>query len=167
VLSTTWCHGAAGAALTRLRAARLDPSPRLREEAAAAVDACRRAAAGAGADRDASLCHGAAGLGEALLAGGAIAEARALAARHAERLATGELARSGLTSGLPAPSLMVGDAGVAHHLLRLCAPDRVHSVLQVTPPAPLDGACAAPVDRIRVLQTATTGGNDAERPAAG
>jgi lantibiotic biosynthesis protein len=135
---TTWCHGAAGAALTRLRAVELQPAPRLRQEAEAAVAACRRAAAAAQGDDGVSLCHGTSGLGEALLAGARVLgdaaagdAAAALGLRVAARLAEGEAPRSGLPSGERSPGLMLGEAGLGHHLLRLCAPDRVAGILQV------------------------------------
>ncbi|HEV3002491.1 MAG TPA: lanthionine synthetase LanC family protein, partial [Solirubrobacteraceae bacterium] len=136
--SAIWCHGAAGGALARLRADALDPSPRLRTEAERAVAACRDAAAADPGEGDRTLCHGAAGIGEALLAGaealGAPDLARAavdLAERHLAAEERGAVPRSGLPSGAETPALMLGSAGFAYHLLRLCAPDRVPSVLQV------------------------------------
>ncbi|HEV3002381.1 MAG TPA: lanthionine synthetase LanC family protein [Solirubrobacteraceae bacterium] len=136
----TWCHGSAGAALTRLRAAALDPAPHLLDEARAALATCRAAASDDPSDRDASLCHGAAGLGEALLAGGealgdgALRDAAlALGLRHAEALTRGEIPRSGLRTAAPASGLMLGEAGLGHHLLRLGAPGRVAGVLHLQP----------------------------------
>jgi lantibiotic biosynthesis protein len=133
VCHSSWCHGAAGAALTRLRADALAPDARVRAEARAAVAACRAAAAGDAGSGDVSLCHGAAGLGEALVAGGEEDAARELAGRHAQAILRGEVSRSGRLSGAPVPALMLGDAGLGHHFLRLCAPRRVESVLQVAP----------------------------------
>jgi class II lanthipeptide synthase len=149
-IAAIWCHGAAGGALARLRALELDPTPRLRAEADRALAACRDAAAADPGEGDPTLCHGAAGIGEALLAGGrALGDARmteeavALAARHVEAQEGGAVRRSGINSGLETPSLLLGSAGVGHHLLRLCAPERVPSVLQVTGTAGRQAARAA------------------------
>lgn len=138
-VGATWCHGAAGGALVRLRALQLDPAaPGLREHATRALHAAAAAAQARDGHDDCSLCHGAAGLGEALLDGAATLgdpalrdAALALAHRHAAARRAGTPSRSGLISGLQTPALMLGDAGLGHHLLRLAAPERVPSILQV------------------------------------
>jgi lantibiotic modifying enzyme len=136
--SAIWCHGAAGGALARLRADALDPAPRLRAEAERALAACRAAADADTGTNDRTLCHGAAGIGESLLAGAhALGEtahadaAVALAERHVAAEAEGAVPRSGLLSGAETPAFLLGEAGFGHHLLRLCAPERVPGVLQV------------------------------------
>lgn len=65
----TWCHGEAGIALSRLRAVSvLGPGPH-RDDAETALEATRRRLEGAlpYAFDDLTLCHGAAGAGDALL----------------------------------------------------------------------------------------------------
>ena len=68
----SWCNGAGGIALARLRAHALLGTPALRRDADVALAACERHVAGLlGRDpHDFSLCHGATGAGDVLLAGG-------------------------------------------------------------------------------------------------
>jgi lantibiotic modifying enzyme len=65
----SWCNGAAGIALSRLRAAELLGSEVLRHEAELALVRCEQSVAErlAYAPSDYSLCHGAAGIGDVLL----------------------------------------------------------------------------------------------------
>ncbi|MFI5454279.1 MAG: lanthionine synthetase LanC family protein [Isosphaerales bacterium] len=135
-----WCQGAPGIALARLRAAALDP-PRAETHLAmarAAIGTTLRAI-----DKnlalpscDTSLCHGLAGLMEVVLIGSrllsnpschdrAVAVARAMIDRHA---IVGDWP-SGLASGGPNPSLMLGLAGTGYSLLRLHNQESVPSVL--------------------------------------
>jgi Lanthionine synthetase C-like protein/HopA1 effector protein family len=135
-----WCHGAPGILLARLRAAALDPERRETYLAMARIGLATTLAAidhGLSHPRwDTSLCHGLAGLGEVLLIAGklldessyharAISLARSLIARHAEPYGW----PSGVPSGGPNPSLMLGDAGVGYWFLRLHAPETVPSIL--------------------------------------
>jgi class II lanthipeptide synthase len=135
-----WCHGAPGILLARLRAAALDPE---RSESYLAIARVGLGTSLAAIDHglshprwDTSLCHGLAGLGEVLLIAGellddsyyhsrAIAAARVMIARHAEK----DHWPSGVPSGGPNPSLMLGDAGVGYWFLRLHDPATVPSVL--------------------------------------
>jgi hypothetical protein len=135
-----WCHGAPGIVLARLRAASLDPE---RSEAYLAMARIGLASTLSAIDDglshrrwDTSLCHGLCGLGEVLLIAGrllgdssyharAIALARALIARHAEA----DDWPSGVPSGGPNPSLMLGTAGVGYWFLRLHDPETVPSIL--------------------------------------
>ena len=135
-----WCHGAPGIGLARLRAMALDPELR---DAHAATAHLALATARAGLERglarprhDATLCHGLLGLAEILAIGGdllgepehrdaALGAAGEIVRRHA---ASGDWP-SGMPSGGPSPALMLGTAGIGHHLLRLAAPDRVPAVL--------------------------------------
>jgi hypothetical protein len=136
----TWCHGAPGIALTRLRAAALDSDfaedylKKARIALATTLDAIEINLASRMSDT--CLCHGLAGLGEiALIASqrlenpalrdSAINVARAMIDRHGS---SGEWP-SGAPSRGPNPSLMVGLAGIGYWLLRLHDPEGVPSVL--------------------------------------
>jgi hypothetical protein len=134
-----WCHGAPGIALSRLRASRLDPSrsDRYREHARAAIETTRRhlGQRSPASGVDATLCHGTAGLIEAVWTGGLALDEPSW--RHAALEATTALAQvrtaggwqSGVLGGGPNPSLMLGDAGVGYQLLRLHDPRAVPSLL--------------------------------------
>jgi lantibiotic modifying enzyme len=131
--AVAWCHGAPGIALSRLLAARLDPS-----RADAYLTSARRAIAttlGAieATSHRLSLCHGLAGLIEVVgLAGEMLDDADGRGrARDAGRALAARL--GDLTACLPNPSLMLGTAGVAHALLRRHDPTGVAPVLIVTP----------------------------------
>jgi lantibiotic modifying enzyme len=137
-----WCHGAAGIALARCRAAGLDPD---RGEAYRAMARLAIAATLATLERglasprsDASSCHGMIGLMEILgIAADALgdpscreasrAASRILIDRHAE---PGDWP-SGLRCGGPNPSLMIGTAGIGYTFLRLHDPEHVPSVLWI------------------------------------
>jgi lantibiotic biosynthesis protein len=139
----TWCHGAAGIGLTRLRAMRLDP-----EQAAAHEQMARVALATTIATSelnvkaprfDATLCHGLAGLSEIVLI---CAEAfdddkqRTVAADLTAELIrryddAGDWPSGNMTGGVN-PTLMIGTAGIGHHLLRLSAPQTIPPVLIIT-----------------------------------
>jgi lantibiotic biosynthesis protein len=137
---SAWCNGAPGIALARLRAAALDPERREEYFAMARVgfastrDAIERRLASPRCD--ATPCHGLGGLIEILSIAGQILDessyrdcaldaARGLIARHSE---TGDWP-SGLYSGGPNPSLMLGIAGIGYTLLRMNNPDGVPSIL--------------------------------------
>jgi len=137
-----WCHGAPGIALARLRAVALDP-----EHAETHLAMARAAltttmlAIDENLPRpghDASLCHGLAGLLEAMLSAGrqlgdsacldrAAAIARVLINRHARSCDY----PSGLISSSVNPSLMLGLAGTGHAFLRLHAAGQVPSILLI------------------------------------
>ena len=138
--ASAWCHGAPGIALSRLRAAMLDPVrsdvylASARIAIATTLDAIDRQFEYPRAD--ATPCHGLAGLLEVVLIAGrllgdpvyqarAASLGRALIDRHA---ASGDWP-SGVPSGGPNPSLMLGDAGIGYHLLRLHDPEGVPSIL--------------------------------------
>jgi hypothetical protein len=135
-----WCHGAPGIALARLRAAELDPAraeTHLFMARAAITTTLHTIDKILGLpSRDASLCHGLAGLMEVALIAGCslkdaschervLAAARFLIDSHAR---TGDWP-SGLASGGPNPSLMLGLAGTGFSLLRLHDPAAIPSVL--------------------------------------
>jgi hypothetical protein len=139
-----WCHGAAGIALARLRAAALDSARAATHAATARVALATTLAA---LNRllnesrgDVCLCHGLSGLAEVVGIAGEMnddvtyrdraAEAmHVLVARHSVKAdwPTGVM-RSG-----PNPSLMLGTAGIGHTLLRRHAPARVPTVLILVP----------------------------------
>jgi lantibiotic modifying enzyme len=137
----TWCHGAPGIALARLRALEICAGEQAwRDDADAALVttraelARRRRQAGL----DATLCHGTCGLAEALLvagehaeridARGARADAEAFAAEVAVAWSRGDQV-SGVPSGGSNPSLMLGSAGVGWFLLRALDPAGVPAIL--------------------------------------
>jgi lantibiotic modifying enzyme len=144
--SLAWCHGAPGIALSRARAFRLTGSAEAKSEAAIAIATTERGVrqALATAGGDFSLCHGLAGN----------AECAAVAARILHDGGNGagtgadlDLARFGVERyhanrapwpcGVPGggenPSLMLGLAGIGHFYLRLALPERISSILMVTP----------------------------------
>jgi lantibiotic modifying enzyme len=138
-----WCHGAPGIALARMRAAALDPelAERYRSDARIALATTRAKLADllARERHDATLCHGAGGLSEVVWTGGQWLgdESLADAARAAGRALIDKYAASGSwPSGVvlagPNPSLMVGNAGIGLHFLRLHAPETVPPLLIVT-----------------------------------
>jgi hypothetical protein len=122
--ATTWCHGAPGIALSRLRAWQVLGDERLRDEAATAL-----ATTAASVERtllvpraDFSLSRGLAGGAEALLLGGALRPDAAALARRVGEVGAGRYATS--LDGWPSgggrtPALLTGDAGIGLLLLRL------------------------------------------------
>ncbi len=139
----TWCHGAPGIGLARLRAMSLDreSEDEHRRTARIALKTTTAAIADAlGTPRsDATLCHGLAGLSEVVHIFGELLEdesCRTLAADTALKLVElygreGDWP-SGTTGGKDNPTLMLGRAGVGYHLLRLHAPRQVPPVLLFT-----------------------------------
>ncbi len=137
-----WCNGAPGIALARMRAATLDPEcgehhlAMARAGIATTIDAIGQFLA---IPRyDATPCHGLTGLIEIVWIAGrmlddasyrarAVEAARVLIDRYAD---SGDWP-SGLYSGGPNPSLMLGTAGVGYTFLRLHDPERVPSMLWI------------------------------------
>jgi hypothetical protein len=121
-----WCHGAAGISLARSRAHALGHGVDRAELLAAAGAVGARLRDGGG---NFSLCHGAAGLGEALVHAAPVldqpalrGEAEAAAARGWERFErAGRPWPCGTRSGATDPGLMLGEAGIGHFYLRLHA----------------------------------------------
>jgi hypothetical protein len=137
---TSWCHGAPGIALSRLRAAELLDDDQLAAEARVALETTRRAVERGLAERDASfcLCHGLAGNAEILLDGfqafgdtalrdAATVVAQAGAERHA---ASPDSWPSGTFAG-QTPGLMLGLAGIGRFYLRLARPELPSILLPV------------------------------------
>lgn len=149
-----WCHGAAGIGLTRLRAFSITGTHEYREETMTALRATL-AALTATRGVNYSLCHGVLGNCELLLAA-ADAGVDPAAARGATDLADQAMDRyefgglpwpSGVSGGIPDPSLMLGDAGIGHFYLRL-ADNSIPSVLftagQAAPPQVEKSEVASP-----------------------
>ncbi|MFL6195780.1 MAG: lanthionine synthetase LanC family protein [Thermoanaerobaculia bacterium] len=154
--SLAWCHGAPGIALSRARAWQLTRSEEAKREAAVAIatteHGVRQMFNYPGADF--SLCHGLAGNAECA------AVSASLLGNGAGTGADLDLARFGIERyvmdrapwpcGVPGggenPSLMLGLAGIGHFYLRLALPDRVPSMLMITPedaaPRPLTAPAA-------------------------
>jgi lantibiotic modifying enzyme len=147
-VSDSWCNGALGIMLSRLRAGELFASEGLRHEADSALASCERHVAQllASAPDDFSLCHGAAGAADVLLH--AVAGPRDLAAQLGRRgmeLYAGPGAAR-FPCGVPlgaTPGLLLGLAGIGMLYLRL-GDGRVQSPLLIhRPPALTAGSPAA------------------------
>ena len=139
-----WCNGAPGIALARLRAATLDPLRKEDNIAKARVALATTLEAideNHSAQRaDTSLCHGLAGLGEIISIAGDVlgepsfhARAMALAQSLIDRYGSSGNWPSGLPSGGPNQSLMLGLAGIGYWLLRLHDPHNVPPFLLFIP----------------------------------
>lgn len=135
--SMSWCHGAPGIALSRLRAARLTG----RTDFDAQTEAGLKTTAGDLRTRleqglrnsNFSLCHGLAGNADILLEAGdteSVTLAQAVGAAGVEYYGTPRLPwPSGLPNGDPTPGLMMGAAGTGYFYLRLFDRSRFSSIL--------------------------------------
>jgi lantibiotic modifying enzyme len=136
----TWCYGAPGIALSRLRAVALDPDHAERHLAtgrvalATTLEAIEKNLLEP--RRDASLCHGLSGLGEVVLIASQLLDdasyherAQALGRALIDRYSASADWPSGVPSGGPNPSFMVGLAGIGYWFLRLHEPRRVPPLL--------------------------------------
>ena len=131
--ATSWCHGAPGITLSRLRAYEALNDAKYRDEAVVGLATTRRAIGSElqFANADFCLCHGLAGNAEVLLYGhkvlgdaaeGAQKTALAVADAGIERyLEREDEWPCGVGAG-ENPSLMLGVAGIGHFYLRLGAP---------------------------------------------
>jgi len=135
----SWCHGAPGIALARLRAGMLDNESRDDFNAKARIAIATTLGAIEEnllpARSDATLCHGLAGLGEIVWLAGQMLDDptyrdRALDLGQAliRRYSASEDWPSGVPSRGPNPSLMLGTAGIGYWLLRLHDPAQVPSL---------------------------------------
>jgi lantibiotic modifying enzyme len=133
-----WCHGSVGIAQERLLAWQAAPGdPLIATDLAIGLAGARAAAAallagpvgpGASDTANGSLCHGAAGFIDLLVATGEATD-RALALRlsafmDADRQAR-PYPRSGMPGGWGTPGLMLGSAGIVWGHLRAACPDLV------------------------------------------
>jgi lantibiotic biosynthesis protein len=136
--SHSWCNGAPGIALSRMRSAALFASGRLRREADIALAACERHVAELidCAPDDFCLCHGAAGAADVLLhAAAGPDDLPAQLGRRGIELYAGPAAR--FPCGVPlgeTPGLLLGFAGIGMFYLRL-ADSGVQSPLLIRRPA--------------------------------
>ncbi len=143
VCSVTWCHGAPGIGLSRLRAYELTGQEVYREEANAAVRTTARmlSASVQGLQDNFSLCHGASGNAETL-----ISASEVLGDPSQMKLVTG-LAEAGIERyrqtnlpwpcGVPGggetPNLMLGLAGIGYFYLRVYDPSMHRPLLMIQP----------------------------------
>jgi class II lanthipeptide synthase len=136
--SATWCHGAPGIALARLRAWELTRRPEYREQAEAALHTTAATLQTAAPGMESwCLCHGTAGNADVLLVAaerlGDSSWQEAVASAAARGVATYEQGDlpwpPGVTGGVDNPSLMLGSAGTGWFFLRLAAPTSIPSVL--------------------------------------
>jgi len=136
--SATWCHGAPGVALARLRAWELTKRPEYREQAEIALNTTAGTIQTATPGAESwCLCHGTAGNADVLLVAaerlGDASWRDRVAPAAARGVATYEQSGlpwpPGVTGGIDNPSLMLGSAGTGWFYLRLAAPDAVPSVL--------------------------------------
>lgn len=155
---TAWCHGAPGIALTRLRAYALLGREIYRADAEMAVKTVRDALLRRAPSGDFSLCHGAAGLSETLLLAATVlddtdaeTDARRIAAHACRYELAGAPWPSGTLNGSYEPSLLLGEAGIGLHYLRLASPD-VPSVLLVTGPRNAIATPSQDSDRVIALR---------------
>lgn len=143
--ATTWCHGAPGIAISRMRAAELLSDPSYRDEASIALATTREHLRGwlSMGRANYSLCHGVAGNAEVLLMGlrsgahigfdsGGLIEriARQGLVTYGSRGASWPC---GVGLGGESPNLMLGSAGIGYFYLRM-ARENIPSVI-----APLSG----------------------------
>jgi lantibiotic biosynthesis protein len=136
-----WCHGAPGIGLSRARAYEIEPNEALKSEAIAATETTVRSLLNWQSEKDSfCLCHGAGGNCELLVQMARVFGERALmeVARAVAHRAVGEHApgsawRSGVMDASPTPGLMLGDAGIAHALLRISECPNIGPVLLLIP----------------------------------
>jgi lantibiotic modifying enzyme len=138
--ATTWCHGAPGIAISRMRAAELLPDPAYRVEASIALATTAKHLRGwlNTPHVNYSVCHGVAGNAEVLLMGlrsgiHAVVDLSALIERTAKygSVAHGSGGDSwpcGVGLGGESPNLMLGLAGIGYFYLRM-ARENIPSVI--------------------------------------
>ena len=134
--SMAWCYGAPGIGMARVAALRHSDHPVVRTDLERALDATM--SQGPGTNH--SLCHGDLGNLDFLLQASIAIHSPELA-RTVDKLANqivGSIRKYGWLCGVPlgveSPALMNGLAGIGYGLLRLADPERVPSVLTLSPP---------------------------------
>ncbi|HEU0048056.1 MAG TPA: lanthionine synthetase LanC family protein, partial [Nitrososphaera sp.] len=132
----TWCHGAPGIGLARLRSLAHVNDQRIRDEIIAAI----RITVEKGFGHSHCLCHGDLGNMELLLEASNVVPDPRLRA-DLNRFVSRVFASikqfgwvCGIPDGLETPGLMTGLAGIGYGLLRLAEPGIVPSVLTLSPP---------------------------------
>jgi lantibiotic modifying enzyme len=139
--SMSWCHGAPGISLSRIRLWERFSESSYREQALAGIETTQKhleRALGGAPHENFSLCHGLSGNAEPLLIAARAFDSPGLAevASDIGRLGITEYAEKGLPwpcgvnyRSAVSPGLMLGRAGTGYFYLRLCAPHQVPSVL--------------------------------------
>jgi type 2 lantibiotic biosynthesis protein LanM len=143
VCSVTWCHGAPGIGLSRLRAYELTGQEVYRDEASAALRTTARmlSASAQGLQDNFSLCHGACGNAELLIC------ASEVLGDPSQMKLVSEVAESGIERyrktnlpwpcGVPGggetPNLMLGLAGIGYFYLRVFDPSTHRPLLLIQP----------------------------------
>jgi type 2 lantibiotic biosynthesis protein LanM len=135
---SAWCHGAPGIGLARLEVLRELDDPAILLE----IEAALQTTLAGGFGRNHSLCHGDLGNLELLLSAGEALDTPYWRSQT-QRLSAvilESIGRDGWLCGAPlgveSPGLMTGLAGIGYQLLRLADPQRVPSILVLTPPQP-------------------------------
>jgi lantibiotic modifying enzyme len=133
--SLMWCHGAAGIAFSRLRAAQLTGELQYQEQAGIALRAVERELQNQGS---CCICHGLFGSIDLLLYANRIALAESAARDAIDRYPAQRLPwPCGIPEGHETPDLMLGLAGIGHTLLRLDNPSAFPSPLMILGLRPL------------------------------
>jgi lantibiotic modifying enzyme len=144
----SWCHGAPGIALSRLRAWQITNDPSFKQEAEIALATTHRniynAVTNPATPSNFSICHGLAGNADILLEGGTILNnaqytqvAKEVGNYGVEKYYKNKITwpsgvndPSGATPGMgETPGLMLGLAGTGYFYLRLAFPQKIKSVL--------------------------------------
>jgi lantibiotic modifying enzyme len=141
--SATWCHGAPGIALARLRAWQLTGVAEYRQQGEIALRTTAATVQSAAPGMETwCLCHGTAGNADVLLVGAEMLTqpswstlAHQAAIRGSETYEAADLPwPPGVNGGAENPSLMLGNAGVGWFFLRLAQPEETPSLLLFRPP---------------------------------
>ena len=133
--SMAWCYGAPGIGLARVCAMKHVDHPIVREDLQRAI----QATLGRGPGANHSLCHGDLGNLDFLLQACQATGSRELAAKVNEltNQIIASMKKYGWLCGVPlaveSPALMNGLAGICYGLLRMAEPERVPSVLALSP----------------------------------
>jgi len=133
---STWCHGAPGIGLARLRCLDHLPEPTIRDE----IETALKITLSNGFGLNHSLCHGDLGNLELLLQASLVLDESQW--RHQTNLYSSIILDSidqqgwlcGVPLGVETPGLMTGLAGIGYQLLRVAYPADVPSVLVLAPP---------------------------------
>jgi type 2 lantibiotic biosynthesis protein LanM len=132
-----WCYGAPGIGMSRVAAMKYADHPIVREDLELAIQATLNYGPGA----NHSLCHGDLGNLDFLLQACQATASGELAQRVDEltNQVIASMQKYGWLCGVPlaveSPALMNGLAGICYGLLRMAEPDRVPSVLTLSPPS--------------------------------
>ncbi|MEU8007099.1 lanthionine synthetase LanC family protein [Catellatospora sp. NPDC049111] len=119
---TSWCHGAPGIALSRLRAYQITGDDIYRQEAEIALNTTRAAISAALESRRWSyaLCHGLPGNADVLISGHRVLGSARTGDLHLAGQVADATTRFRGPGDIDSPTLMLGLAGVGYFHLRLC-----------------------------------------------